>query len=265
MIVTVKPIDENNGNVKWHGKKGKDSFTQPKIIEALVDPFSNKYKVDLTDEEIENYSKILGHNLNPIFTGENHEFYGGKLGQVVLENKTTTFNTKNPLDAVRVAILKGSKFVANSQKELEMGLYPKAMFVIYSEQEEIAAKANKFQEQKKAFALIAKMSDETKANIIKVVNGKDVKSRGSDIIDAELSLILDKDLDNFFRYANMDTKTLYVRATILEAIDRNVLRKEGPSVYFMEDMIGYDLEQAIGWFEDPKNAQMKTIILNKLS
>ena len=56
-----------------------------------------------------------------------------------------------------------------------------------------------------------------------------------------------------------------LHATVLEAIHKNVLRKEGAAVYYMDDQLGFDLESAIDNLEDKKNQALKAQILEKLN
>ena len=55
MKVQIRPLP----SVKWHGKTGNESFTRPKIIQALVDPDSMTYSTGLSEEE----EKELGAKL----------------------------------------------------------------------------------------------------------------------------------------------------------------------------------------------------------
>ncbi len=98
----------------------------------------------MTDEELKSYGEKLGVNLDTTFkTDKPHDFYCSAQGRVKLENNTMIFNTDNVIDAIKVGIMKGSPFVANSLKEYEEGLYPEATHYIFSEEEEIAVKAKK--------------------------------------------------------------------------------------------------------------------------
>ena len=47
-LVEVRPIEVK----KWHGKKGQESFTRPKKIQALIDPVTMQYATGLTEEDI---------------------------------------------------------------------------------------------------------------------------------------------------------------------------------------------------------------------
>ena len=51
------------------------------------------------------------------------------------------FDTSNPLDFIKMRVCKASRFVANSWKEFEEGLFPEATHVIFDESEEIEEKS----------------------------------------------------------------------------------------------------------------------------
>ena len=63
----------------------------------------------------------------------------------------------------------------------------------------------------------------------------------------------------------MDKKELSIRSAVLEAIYRNILTKEGTSIFYLSDKIGFDFESTIEWFKDPQNQNMKVSILDKLN
>ena len=136
--VEVRVIEKES----WHKKGGKESFKRPITIEALFR--KGKYSIDLSEEELTTYGQKLGVNLDPTFRVDKpHEFYCSAQGRVKLENNTMIFDTNNVLDAIKVGIMKGSPFVANSLKEYEEGLFGEATHYIFSEEEEIAVKAKK--------------------------------------------------------------------------------------------------------------------------
>ena len=51
---------------------------------------------------------------------------------------------------------------------------------------------------------------------------------------------------------------------VLEGLEKNVLRKEGSSVYYMDDQLGYDEYSAVKYFMDPSNQKLKAEIIEKL-
>jgi len=66
-IVEVRPIKKE----KWHGKEGKDSFTAPKTVEALVSLRTRRYSTGLSNEDRENLQTITGHHSSDIYIQKN--------------------------------------------------------------------------------------------------------------------------------------------------------------------------------------------------
>lgn len=262
MKVEVRPLDIP----KWHGKRGKESFAQAHVIEALYDHSTGGYATGLTEEEAKEYGKKLGQDLSNVYDqNAPHEFWGSKMGRIRLENRTMIFDDTNALDFVRIKMMKASKYVANSLKEWEQGLYPEATHVIFDEEEEISIKATKVQKKKKALKLSLELSMDDQVNIIQILSDKSLRGRSQDFIDVEIDNLIENRVDDFLRYAQIDKKELYIRASVLEALHRNILTKEGTSIFYMSDKIGFDFESTIEWFKDPQNQNMKIAILEKLN
>lgn len=261
-LVEIRPLDIP----RWHKKRGKEAFTQPHTIEALYDHSLGGYATGLTEEEEKKYGKKLGVDLSSVFNqDEPHVFWGSKMGRVKLENNTMILDDTKSLDYIRVKMLKASKFVANSLKEWEDGLFPEATHVIYDESEEISIKATRAHKRKKAVKLSLELSKSDQANIVQILTGKSVRTRSQDYIDVEVDELITNRVDDFLIQAQMEKKDLFIRAAVLEAIHRNILTKEGPAIFYLSDKIGFDFESAIEWFKDPQNQNMKASILDKLN
>lgn len=262
MRVEVRPLPEK----KWHNKKGKESFAQPKAIEALYDKDTGKYATGLTDEEAKFYGNLLGADLNNIFNAnEPHPFWSSKQATVKLENRTMIFNTDIPIQAVHVKLLKASKFVANSLKEYEENLWSDATHVIFDEAEEVALKATKVQKKREAYLISTKMSSDDKISMVQILSNKNLKGKSQDFIDVEIDEIIDNKTDDFLKYASMGREEVNIRASILELIYKNILTKEGSSIMYMSELIGVDYESAVQWFRSPQNSKLKVSILEKLN
>ena len=261
MLVEVRPLPKK----KWHGKTGKESFSQPIVIEVLYDHDKGKYATGLSEEEEKKYSKQLGVDLSSRFNpNEAHPYWGTKAAQIKLENHTMLFDTRKPAEFVKVKNLKASKFVANSLKEWEQGIFPDATHVIFDEEEEVSLKANKVQKKQKAMVIAAELSSDEKAQIVQILSNKTVKGRSNDFIDVEIDGIIENKVEEFLKYANMDKQEVYVRSAVLEALAKNVLTREAGSVYYMGELIGIDYEGAVEWFKNPQNQKIKVSILEKL-
>ena len=119
-LVEVRPIEKE----RWHGLKGKDVITRPVVIEALLSSTTGKLATGLTPEDRERLEKETGYDLSPDYkAGKPHPFWSSPAAFVKLEHKTNIFDISNPLDEIRVKIMKASDLVANSQKEYDEGKF----------------------------------------------------------------------------------------------------------------------------------------------
>jgi hypothetical protein len=261
-LVEIRPLDIP----RWHGKEGKEAFTQPHTIEALYDHNLGGYATGLTEEEADKYGKKLGVDLSNTFNQDApHPFWGSKMGRIKLENATMILDDSKALDFVRVKVMKASKYVANSQKEYNEGLFPEATHVIFDESEEEGIKASRIQKKKKATKISLELDKAAQANIVQILTGKSVKGRSQNFIDIEIDELIENRVDDFLIQAQMDKKELSIRGAVLEALERNILTKEGTSIFYLSDKIGFDFESTIDWFKDPQNQMMKVSILDKLN
>lgn len=262
-IVEVRPVEKQ----RWHGKQGKESFTRPVTIEALISLQTGQYSTGQSEKDRERLEKATGQNLSPDHVvGKPHDFWNSPAALIKLEHKTNVFNTDKPYEEIKVMILKASDLVANSQREFEQGLFPDALFVIYDEREETELKASKAAVKRKVVIEGAKLTKTRKSEIVQILMGVSVKGQSEDYIDLKLDeAIAEKGADAVLILIRRDKARISLHALVLEAIQKNVLRKEGTSVYYMDDQIGFDVESAVDYFADKNNQALKAQILEKLN
>lgn len=262
-IVEVRPIERE----RWHGLKGKDSITRPVVIEALLSSTTGKLATGLTPEDRERLEKETGFDLSPDHNPNKiHPFWSSPAAFVKLEHKTNVFDVSNPLDEIKVKIMKASDLVANSQKEYDEGKFPEAQFVIYDEREEVELKASRAAIRRKVVIEADKLSLTRKAEIIQIVLGIAVRNQSNDFIDLKLDEAIDKDgPQRILDLIKRDKARTSLHATVLEAIHKNVLRKEGTAVYYMDDQLGFDIEATIDYLQDSKNQALKAQIIERLN
>ena len=59
-LIEVRPIEKK----RWHGYQGKESFTRPVVIEALINVRTNTYDTGLTEEDRVRLEKVTGFDLS---------------------------------------------------------------------------------------------------------------------------------------------------------------------------------------------------------
>jgi len=277
MKIEVKPIQKP----RWHNKTGAESFTRPKTLNVLIDSekrqystgldYINKIFQDPDDKRIklteaEYYGKMLGVDLSPTYIeGRLHPFWDSKTPRIKLENKTMFFDTENPMDYIKVKILKASKFVANSLREYEEGFYPEATHIITDETEEIEAKASRVALKKQAVIESAKLSKDRKIQILLVVNGINSKGQSDNYIEVELDKAIEKNPSEVLRYIKQNPAETSTHAMILEALQKAVLRKQGHKILYHDAMLGNDLDEVIAYFLSEENQELKIRILSAIN
>ena len=270
MKVQIRPIPVK----RWHGKTGNESFTRPKIIQALVDPDSMTYATGLTEEEEKTLGERLKVDLSKQFLIDKpHPFWDSKMGEVSLDNRTMIFDTDNPIELIKIKICKNSKFVANSMKEYEEGLFPEATHVIFDESEEIEEKASRIEIKKKAVMETAKLSKGKKVELIMVLSAdgsdylraKNLKGKSDNFIEVELDKIIENKSADVLRYLKMDKDELATNALILEALQKNVLEKVGHKIMYHESVLGQDIYDVIKYMNAPENQEFKLRILAQVN
>lgn len=283
--IQVKPISIP----KWHEKKGNESFTKAKVITALVDPETMTYATGLnyTDKTYENredsknklteaeyYSKILKVDLSNQFNlDEPHPFWDSKMAKIRLENRTQIFDTsKNPLDFVKVKILKASKYVANSLKEYEEGLYPEATHVIFDESEEVEVKASKVAIKNQAIAQTFNLSKGKKIELIMVLSGQEdylkavnAKGKSDNFVEVELDKLVTTRPTEVLNYLKMDKDELATRALVIEALQKHVFNREGHKIKYHDSVLGQDILDVVLYLNKPENSDFKLRIKEQVN
>ena len=269
MLVKIKPVEKS----KWHGKKGNESFTRPTTITALVDAESMTYATGLTAEEAVSYGEKLKVDLSNQFTLEKpHPFWDSKMGEVKLENRTMIFDTENPIDFIKIKICKASKYVANSLKEYEEGLYPEATHVIFDESEEVEVKASKVAIKNQAIAQTFNLSKGKKIELIIVLSGQEdylkavnAKGKSDNFVEVELDKLVTTRPTEVLNYLKMDKDELATRALVIEALQKHVFNREGHKIKYHDSVLGQDILDVVLYLNKPENSDFKLRIKEQVN
>lgn len=283
--VQVRPISTK----RWHGKTDHESFTKAKVISALVDPNSMTYATGLNYndkiyEDVDNpknkvteadyYAKLLKADLSNQFNLEEpHPFWDSKMAKVRLENRTQIFDIKNnPLDFVKVKIMKDSKYVANSLKEYEEGMYPDATHVIFDESEDIEVKASKVAIRNEAIVKANALSIGQKIELVLILSGgedyiraKNLKGKSNNFVEVELAALIDDKPGEVLRHMKMDKTDTGNTALVLEALQKHVLVKDGHKIKYHDSVLGQDIQDVVLYLNVPENQEFKLRLMEQVN
>jgi len=263
MLVEVRPIEVK----RWHGKKGAESFTRPKKIQALVDAEKMQYATGLTEEDIKKLEEQgVKYDLSAHFDSKKpHPFWDSNMAQIKLENNTMFFNTNNTLDFIKVKVMKASKYVANSMREFEEGKFPEATHVIFDESEEAQIKASKVALHNKAVIECSKLTKDKKVQLVMILKGKNLKNQSDDFVTVAINDLINEDPQELLRQIGLDAQDVATHALVLEALQKNVLKKEGHKIFYFDSLLGNDMYDVIDYLLDEANQSLKLRIMEAVN
>lgn len=261
--IEVRPIDRE----RWHGKKGKESFSQPHTVQALVDAETLEYAVDISKEDKKFFDeKKVRYDLSTHFDPEEpHEFWDSSTPRVKLANRTMFFNKKVVIDRIKICVMKASKYVANTIEDYEQGLFPEATHYIHDETALMANKASKVAQEDEAIIAASKLPKQRKIEILKVLAGGHLKEQSDNYLTVFTKKQIKKDPELFLKMISEDKVRVSALATVHEALDKNVLRKNGHKIIFNGSNIGTDVESVAQYLMKDENQELMLLIKNKIA
>lgn len=165
-------------------------------------------------------------------------------------------DTDIPIQELQYHFLKGHKLVQASISE------PKATaeYILVNEEAEARVENTRNKQKRKAFLAFSKLSA---TDIRKALRLYGVKAETVSAEQAENKLFaLVEEDPNKFMELWVDNSTRETQFLIEAAISKNVMRKNKNAYYYGTDAIGYSLEDAIAFLDDPKNNDIKVAIIN---
>jgi hypothetical protein len=252
---------------KWHKKKGQESFMRPKTIQAFADTDSMKYRHGLSEKDKKDLKEKfkISYDLTDHFNPDvPHPFWDSKLTAIKLENNTQFFNVNNPLEFIKVSIMKVNDYVANSFKEWEDGKWPQATHYIHDEIEEAEAEASKVEHKNNAVIEATKLSKEVKLSICTIMLGKNLRESSDNLLTVSISKCIEKDVEEFLTLARKDKTSLSTEALVKEAVDRTILRREGHKIVYMDSSLGMSVEEVAEYLNKPENNDLKIHLKSKI-
>ena len=248
-LVYVKPIIKE----RWHGlhKQNRAKFQGTSdVIQAIYDTSIGRLATGLSAKDEERLSKTLGVDLSP---NSSNEYWSNF--KIKLEDKTQIYDERVPLQELQINVLKASKWVANSQKELDEGKWPNAKYVIYDEKGEIQKEAVQAETKAKANKLFSELSPAKRLSLLKVF-GKASDNVSDDFSYAKLYEIVEKEPVRFIEVASMKPAEINVKALIVDLTTKGILRTKGAAYLYNDQQIGFDYDNTVEYLLNPKNQEL---------
>ena len=247
--IFLKPIMTE----KWHGlhKVGRTRFQDTQdVIQVLYDRKQGALATGLDNDTETRLASALGVSLANNSTNEFwHDF------KIKLHDQTMIFNTINPMEELQVYVLKASRFIANSQKELDAGKWPNARYVIYDEQTELEKQASEVQTKAKAIDIFNNLSPEKKLDMLKLY-GKALENSSSDFVYTKLYEIVEDNPIDFIAQANKSPEEIKIKALIFDLEKIGILRRKGTAYLYNDQQVGFDYDDTVRYLLNPGNQEL---------
>ena len=248
-LVYVKPIVRE----RWHGLHniGRSKFEgTADVIQVLYDSKTGKLATGLEPDDETRLGSSLGKDLT---NSPSNEFW--QTFKVKLEDKTMIFDTGIPLHELQLKVLKASKFCANSQKEMDKGLWPAAKYVIYDESLEVEKQAAAVQLKAQAIAIFSELSPQRKIDILKIF-GRSVDNNSDNFVYAKLYEIVENETQEFIRVSSMKPAEIKVRSMVFDLEKTGILRRKGTAYLYNDQQVGFDYDSTVDHLLDPKQQEL---------
>ena len=171
-------------------------------------------------------------------------------------------NMSNPDDELIYFVLKAHQRVANS--ELERFDSPFAEYIMTSVEQEAKVENKKSKLKRKAYKRFSNMSTTEMSNVLKVMGKRAGEDASVDFVESQLDKIVTDNPKEFLD--TVDDPTFEMRAFIDDCLKERVLVKNGTKYTLPGgDVVGFTLEQAIEYLQNPDNQEVYIDLKGKLS
>lgn len=212
---------------------------------------SGRLYTGLTDGDAERLGTQLNLDLRP-----NSDFW--KTFFIRTSGKDMILETEDSMDELKYLFLKSHKRVKNSIFEHKAT----ANFVLVNEEEE-ARKSNVHNKAKRqAMRELDKMSTEDIKKALRIY-GKRAENLAAEVAENRLFEIVEGDPQGFLNkwVNNQSRETQYI---IERAIGENIIRRNKRQYMYGTETIGYGIEDAIAYLDDPKNQEVRMAIITEI-
>lgn len=246
-------------------KLDTDALDQPIGLRCPVNDTTMLYDIGLTEDEIQWLNTSLNIRLTFDYVRSTpNMFWDSNMFKLTLSKDVLILKPKeSPKDFILWKIALSSNQVANSKSDYDNGESSGATHYIYDEFETERVKSGKIGVLNQARKLSFELTPTLKVQILKVLeNGSDYSQISSSLLDVKIDDAMNRDPAEFIKFCKMDSKDLALRSITIEAIARNIIRKNNNGYFFRDTYLGFNLDDVMGAMLNPENQDMKIGIFN---
>jgi hypothetical protein len=216
---------------------------------------SGQVYTGLTPEDEKRFEKVLRYKEGEL-ANHNSAFWNNF--HIRSYGKDIYLDLDNALDELKYTFLKNHKDVKNGIADMKAN----AKYILINQETE-AEEANKFGRVKRRALKEFDRLTPTEIRQALRIFGHNADSLSAEAAEAKLMEIVEGNPEKFIeKWVNNQTKD--TEALIKTAVSKNILRKNKTVYKYGTDVIGYTLEDAIDYIDNPINQDVKITILREL-
>jgi len=265
--VTVKLVQKyrsgfpknSAGNTIWDGSK--------RVYQAPTNMHDRLIAL-LTEDEQRFFEDRMGFERGHLSFTKKDNFW--REFKVVLEKEGRILDLLNAEDYLAYKVLYHSNPIAKSKEEINEVAHDFYLVDERDEEEENIKHTDRYEEASKLFNTIAK-TDAKMVNVLRLLGKRVPSDAKTKWLKSELIKVIEQkqklggvsNIDDFITVAkdpNFDVKIF-----IMDAMELGEVYVEGTTYKLRAgDIIGYDMDQAISYFNNPKNQQVRLLMEDRL-
>jgi hypothetical protein len=267
-VVSVKIVDKFRSGFSKESD-GRTLYTGCKqVYQAPTNQYDRLIPI-LSEEEQRWFESQMGLDKgNLAFNNKEKSFW--RDFRVTLDKKGRTLNLMDLEDNLAYRVLKASNGIANSKDMINVLQHS---FYLVTEEEEVDASiklADRYEQASKLFNTVSK-SDKKMINVLRLLGKKVPAESGTKWLKSEIVKVIDQkakisgisSMDDFISIAS--DPDFEVKVFIMDAMEIGEIVVDGTTYKLRSgDIIGYDYSQAITYFNNPKNQQVKLLVEDRV-
>lgn len=266
--VQIKRIQAEGDD--FFGLPPEKDLSQSKKVSAFYNSSRGQFDVRLTEAEWEEAKNALGGTYDfelrhDPMSGKPHPFWEAQVAKVLLEPNTFFLDLgDNPMNIIKLGVLRGHPWVANSLQEYENGLWPEARWIIIDDDQDVKAAADKAVKTAEAYKLLTDLSDDEKRMYLQIINKKVYTGVSPAKVMTDFEEVVKGSPKELIELHEQDRDRVELQAQVVAALNKGIFTRKGSMLQYGDFSLGIDIEGTVDFLISPENQQLKAQIIHKI-